>query len=88
VEDASFLKLRELSLHYLLPSRVSALVGAPMTVTLAGRQLATWTHYRGPDPELNEQPLNVLPRLDVADTPLAREILLRLDIGGGSPHDR
>ena len=88
VEDASFLKLRELSLHYLLPSRVSALVGAPMTVTFAGRQLATWTHYRGPDPELNEQPLNVLPRLDVADTPLAREILLRLDIGGGSPHDR
>lgn len=81
-EDASFLKLRELSLRYVLPARAATLLGSPMSVTIAGRNLATWTRYSGADPEVNEQPLNMLPRLDVAQTPLLRELLVRLDFGG------
>lgn len=80
-EDASFLKLREVSLQYLLPSRISALVRSPVSVTIAGRNLATWTRYSGPDPEVNARPLNVLPRIDLAQTPLPREILIRLTVG-------
>lgn len=81
VQGASFAKLRELSLRWALPSR-AGFIGAPASITLAGRNLATWTRYRGLDPELNEEPLNVLPRVDYAETPLPREFLMRLDFGG------
>ena len=80
-EGASFVKLREVSLQYLLPSRISMLVRSPVSVTIAGRNLATWTRYSGPDPEVNARPLNVLPRIDLAQTPLPREILIRLTVG-------
>lgn len=80
VQGASFAKLRELSLRWELPSR-AGFIGAPASITVAGRNLATWTRYRGLDPELNEEPLNVLPRVDYAETPLPRELLVRLDFG-------
>lgn len=47
VEKADFLKLRELWLSYELPRAGGA------RLTLAGRNLATWTNYSGLDPELN-----------------------------------
>jgi hypothetical protein len=84
-EDASFIKLRELSLRYVLPSRAATLLGSPMSVTIAGRNLATWTRYSGADPEVNDEPLNMLPRLDFAQTPLVRELVVRLDVGGTAP---
>jgi TonB-dependent starch-binding outer membrane protein SusC len=83
-EGASFLKLRELSLAWSIPPRFARLLGASGTITLAGRNLATWTRYRGLDPELNEQPLNMLPRVDYAETPIPREVLLRFDLGGST----
>jgi TonB-dependent receptor-like protein len=82
VQGASFAKLRELSLRWAVPARVAGFMGAPSTITFAGRNLATWTRYPGPDPELNEEPLNVLPRIDYAETPLPREFLVRFDFGG------
>ena len=86
-EDASFLKLRELSVQWVIPPRFARLLGGSGTVTVAGRNLATWTRYRGLDPELNEEPLNMLPRVDFAEAPIPREVLLRLDLGsrGGAP---
>ena len=83
VEGASFVKLRELSLRWIVPSRLSSWVGGPAAVTIAGRNLATWTHYRGLDPELNSQQLG-LPRADLAETPIPHELLLRFDVGGGA----
>ncbi|HKN65881.1 MAG TPA: TonB-dependent receptor plug domain-containing protein, partial [Gemmatimonadaceae bacterium] len=81
VDGASFVKLREVSLRWIVPSRVANWVGGPATVTIAGRNLATWTRYRGLDPELNSQSL-LLPRADLAETPIPHELLLRLDLGG------
>ena len=56
IEDASFVKWRELSLRLNVPesfgARFRALQGA--SVSLSGRNLATWTDYRGLDPEINE----------------------------------
>ena len=50
IQDASFVKLREVSATYQLPRRfVRGFSGA--SITLAGRELATWTDYRGLDPE-------------------------------------
>ena len=54
VEDASFTKLRELAVTLTLPQRLAAQMrAASATLTLAGRNLYTWTNYTGLDPELN-----------------------------------
>lgn len=52
IHDASFAKLRELSASYTLPRQWSGRIGAErMQVTVAGRNLATWTKYPGLEPE-------------------------------------
>ncbi|HKP28362.1 MAG TPA: SusC/RagA family TonB-linked outer membrane protein [Gemmatimonadales bacterium] len=53
-EDASFVRLRELSLTYDLPaSWVKFLRGRTAAVTLTGRNLALWTDFTSWDPELS-----------------------------------
>jgi TonB-linked SusC/RagA family outer membrane protein len=52
IVDASFAKLRELSATYTLPDRWAAALGASRaSVSLAGRELRTWTRYSGLEPE-------------------------------------
>ena len=54
IEDASFTKVRELSLSLLAPAALTRRIrvnGA--TLTFSGRNLATWTKYSGFDPEVN-----------------------------------
>jgi hypothetical protein len=85
IENASFVKLRELSLTWNLPSRwSSSIAGANAAVTLAGRNLLTWTRYKGLDPELDYRRFDALPRGELGKTPLVREAVLRLEIGGGA----
>ncbi|MGI8547704.1 MAG: hypothetical protein ACR2M1_10270, partial [Gemmatimonadaceae bacterium] len=51
-EDGSFAKLREVSATYTLPE--SFLRGfSRASITIAGRDLHTWTNYTGLDPEVN-----------------------------------
>ncbi|NIO30294.1 MAG: hypothetical protein GTN75_00685, partial [Gemmatimonadetes bacterium] len=57
VEDGSYIKLREVSLRYTL--RGDQLANLPgldvfsgITFSLVGRNLITWTDYRGYDPEI------------------------------------
>jgi TonB-dependent starch-binding outer membrane protein SusC len=56
IEPADFIKWREFSVTFAAPQSllrsVPQLQGA--TLTLAGRNLATWTDYTGLDPEINE----------------------------------
>ncbi|MGK2962622.1 MAG: SusC/RagA family TonB-linked outer membrane protein [Gemmatimonadaceae bacterium] len=56
MEDATFVKWRELAVRFAVPesasSRLGVLRGAG--VSLAGRNLRTWTDYTGLDPEINE----------------------------------
>jgi hypothetical protein len=52
IVDASFAKLRELSATYSLPDRwAAALRATRASVSLAGRELHTWTRYGGLEPE-------------------------------------
>jgi TonB-linked SusC/RagA family outer membrane protein len=52
IVDASFAKLRELSASYTLPDRWAAMLRARQaSVSLAGRELHTWTRYGGLEPE-------------------------------------
>jgi len=54
VEDGSFVKLREVSLSYRLPDEVArGLRARSGELTVAGRNLYTWTKYTGYDPEMN-----------------------------------
>ncbi len=52
VQDASFAKLREISLTYTLPDNyVRAFGGHGATINVAARNLHTWTGWKGLDPE-------------------------------------
>jgi TonB-dependent starch-binding outer membrane protein SusC len=53
-EDASFAKLREVALTFMAPETLNhRLRLAALSLTLAGRNLHTWTKYSGFDPEVN-----------------------------------
>ena len=54
LQDASFAKLREVSVSYTLPERWARRMGATAArVTVSGRNLHTWSSYPGIDPELS-----------------------------------
>lgn len=56
IHDASFTRLRELAVTYSLPASVTRqLRGSQASITLAGRNLHTWTSYPGLDPEASFQ---------------------------------
>jgi len=52
MEDASFVKLREVSATYTLPDHLLPSIDHA-SITFAARELALWTKYTGPDPEVN-----------------------------------
>ena len=57
VEDATYLKLREVSLRYTFNrSQLEGIAGGffkRVTLSLIGRNLKTWTDYSGFDPEVS-----------------------------------
>ncbi|MGQ0703812.1 MAG: SusC/RagA family TonB-linked outer membrane protein [Gemmatimonadales bacterium] len=56
IEDSEFLKLREVSATVTLPDRWARYFRATSaSITVAARNLATWTGYTGVDPEVNGQ---------------------------------
>jgi TonB-dependent starch-binding outer membrane protein SusC len=74
VEDASFVKLRQLAVRYSTSAEWLRRVGArSMQVELLGRNLHTWTDYTGYDPEINMFGLSTVERgVDFAVYPNAR----------------
>lgn len=56
VEDASFIRLKNVTLGYALPEEVIKQVGFFSNVRfyVSGRNLLTWTKYTGPDPEIDD----------------------------------
>ncbi len=86
IQDGSFLKLRELTLAYTLPRNVtSRLFGGGVgsaRVTVSGRNLATWSRYWGPDPEVNNfGNQNVSRFVDLAPYPPNRSFFFTVDVG-------
>jgi hypothetical protein len=72
VEPGGFVKLREVSVKYQIPKRFVARIpgnrGVGASLSLIGRNLKTWTRYKGYDPEVG----TVLNRLDSYDYPQYR----------------
>lgn len=84
IEDATFLKIREISVSYELPSStVRSLWGvfSGGRLTLSGRNLLTFTGYRGLDPEVSNFGNQAIARnIDVTPFPPSRSFFLTLDL--------
>jgi TonB-linked SusC/RagA family outer membrane protein len=85
IEDASFVKLREITLSYQLPEHlVRSLFGGRVTgvrADLSGRNLATWTPYKGLDPEVsNFGTQNIQRGQDVTPYPPSRSYFFTLTV--------
>jgi TonB-linked SusC/RagA family outer membrane protein len=82
IEDASFTKLRELTLSLMLPQQWAAKARASSaTLTFAGRNLHTWTNYTGLDPELNAGAQANFTTADFLTAPQVRYLTVRLALG-------
>ena len=85
IEDASFLKVREVSLGVRVPNRLlqSARLGVDnVRVSLTGRNLFTWQKYSGLDPEVaNFGSAAIRNNLDVAAYPPSRSIFFDIAVG-------
>lgn len=85
VEDGSFVKLRELTVSYNVPSRMVSRMGRGVRsaqLSLSGRNLLTFTDYTGLDPEVSNfgnQP--IARNIDVAPFPPSRSFWLSLSLG-------
>lgn len=81
VEDASFWKLRELSLTMIAPESWAHNIGASnLSITFAGRNLHTWTKYKGFDPELNFSGGGNFTITDFLTMPPSRYYTVRMDV--------
>jgi TonB-dependent starch-binding outer membrane protein SusC len=81
VEDATFTKLRELSFTLIAPEGLRRMVGGrAMELSIAGRNLHTWTHYKGFDPESNSTPGGNFSTSDFLTLPPTRSWTARVNI--------
>lgn len=81
VEDGSFLRLKNISLGYTLPSPVTSRVGIGRARLYAAAQnLLTWTNYTGLDPEVSTSPSNLVSGVDIAVMPQPRTYTLGVNL--------
>jgi TonB dependent receptor len=83
VQDASYTKLRELSVKWDAPMAwARAMGGSRLTVSLAGRNIALWTDYKGLDPESTSAPWAPLASFDEVAVPLPKRFTVRAQLHG------
>ncbi|GAC1648655.1 MAG: SusC/RagA family TonB-linked outer membrane protein [Gemmatimonadaceae bacterium] len=81
VEDGTFTKLREVAVTLVAPSSLAAsLRAAGASLTVAGRNLKTWTDYTGFDPEVNSSPGSSFSTSDFLTQPPNRYVTVRLNL--------
>lgn len=80
IEKGDFGRLRELSVTYTLPRDWAAAFRASnASITVGGRNLALWTNYNGPDPEMLQSNTNFT-RTDFLTVPQARRWVFRANV--------
>lgn len=81
IQDASFVRLRELSLTYTLPAKwARALRAATAAVTVGGQNLALWTDYEGFDPEVVSNAVALYNRDDFFTQPPVKRAVFRVNL--------
>lgn len=86
IQDASFVKLREVTISYQIPETLVhqwfGSVARSVRVEASGRNLATWTKYPGLDPEVsNFGNQNINRGQDLAPYPPSRSFFFTLAVG-------
>jgi hypothetical protein len=84
IEDGSYVKLREITLSYQVPSRLTTqyLRGRDLRISFSGRNLATWSNYWSFDPEVNNfGNQSVVRFVDLAPFPPTRSLFVGFDLG-------
>lgn len=83
LEDASYLRLKNLRLGYRLPSNIVKKMGlSSLGVYVSGQNLLTFTKYTGFDPEVSTfTTSNTAPGTDFLTFPQARTMLVGLNVG-------
>jgi TonB-dependent starch-binding outer membrane protein SusC len=85
IEDASFVKVREVGLSVDVPQRYAAAMnlGAQnLSVGVTGRNLFMWTRYSGLDPEVaNFGAAAIRSNLDIGPYPPSRSIFFNVSVG-------
>lgn len=81
IEDGAFMKLREVSLTFDAPDQWAHRLGASaLSISVSGRNLKTWTNYRGLDPELNEAGQSNFITADFLTQPPVRTWVTRINL--------
>jgi len=81
IQDGAFMKLREVSLTFDAPDRWAHAMGASaLSVSISGRNLKTWTNYKGLDPELNEAGQSNFTTADFLTQPPVRTWVTRINL--------
>lgn len=80
IHDASFTRLREVSVSLAAPAGWVRPLGAAVELSLSGRNLATWTSYGGLDPEVSGLGPVGYPAVELGSLPLPRTWSARLDV--------
>jgi TonB-linked SusC/RagA family outer membrane protein len=82
IEDGTFWKLRELAVTAMAPASWANRLGvSDLSLTLSGRNLATWTDYTGFDPEINFNGTSNFSTAEFLTQPQVRYFTARLSIG-------
>ena len=84
IQDGSFVKVREITLAYQVPERLTRRLraGQDLRLSLSGRNLFTFTDYWSPDPEVNNFGNNTVARfVDLAPYPPSRSFFFSVDVG-------
>jgi hypothetical protein len=81
IEDAGYVKLREIALNYSVPARWTTRLGiSGIDLRLAGRNLLTWTNYSGQDPETNLAGANNGRGYDFFNNPQSRSLMMTVSL--------
>lgn len=81
MEDAGFVKLREISVNYRVPARFTRRFSmSGVDLRLAGRNLATWTDYTGIDPETNVAGNTNARGIDYFNNPQTRQLIFSVGL--------
>jgi hypothetical protein len=77
VDDGSYVKLREVALSYALPTFTKFI--SALNLSVVGRNLYSWDHYNGFDPETSAGGSSDLLRaIDFGNVPIPRTYQLKL----------
>ena len=81
LEDGSFIRLKELSFGYTIPSKATAPLHLKLVrVYFVGSNLLLLTKYTGPDPEANVTSIQTIQGLDLGTPPQPRSVQFGLNI--------